>query len=1022
MPNNLNEDSLAEQPAIDWLKELGYEYEYGPDISAEGIKQEREDFRDVVLVKRLRRSLERLNPELAEQQIEDALQKLVRFDHPDLVLANKDMYKMISAGVTVDVRDENGDTRGKTVRVLDFEDFNNNEFLVVNQFAIQGPERVRRPDLIVFVNGLPLAIFELKNPASTNRESTPKGAFKQLRKIYMKDIPDIFKYNQVLVAGDLIEAKHGTITAPWEWFLSWKRIDDIEDKPEGLPALEVLVRGMFNKERFLDIIQNFVVYEAEKDSYAKKMCLYHQYYGVNKAIEETLRATSPKGDKKIGVYWHTQGSGKSLSMVFYVNKTRQIDSLKNPTFVFLTDRNDLDGQLHQTFSRSGYPQAIQADGVQNLKDELSSIKAGGLIFSTIQKFETDESGSYPLLSERDNIVVLVDEAHRSQYAKLAGNVRQGLKNASFMGVTGTPVSLHDRDTQIVFGTYISPYTITEAKEDGATVPIYYECRLVPIEVGDIYVDEKFEGITENEDLMVKASLKKRWATLERAVGSDQRIKKTSKDIIEHFNKRSENLEGKAMVVTISRRVAVEMYKLISSSQDAPEVAVVISKPEDFKEDIQAELDKKELEKRFKDPDDPLKMIIVCDMWLTGFDVPPLHTMYIDKPLRNHTLMQAIARVNRIYKDKPGGLIVDYIGIAENLKKSLAIYSRGTQNEAMIPLEEAIAHMEEKYDIVKSYFSGIDYKEWYKMQGAELARLFQEGVNAVITNPSTGGLDEERKRSFLNEATILSKLFALIMPHPEANKIRNEVAFFQGIKKAIVRRTVIDTEPDDDVDTAVRELISQSISAAGVVDIFDMQKKDKPDISIFDEQFIEEVKKLEQKNVAIQVLRKLLNDEIKMRMRKNLIRYRSLLEMLEDIIEQYENNIINSTKVIEKMIEFAKEIKKADKAGEDLGLSEEELAFYDSLASGKGKISKNKELKDLVKKIVKTIRKDLTVDWTNNDVIKSRIKANVSVVLLQNNYTPKEAQLELNLIFDQARARYRDYVPVRVNGNQHEQER
>jgi type I restriction enzyme R subunit len=1008
MTKNLNENTLTEQPVIEWLKEMGYDYEFGPDLAPGQVLGERENFREVILMGRLKRSIRRLNPDLPETAIDDVARSIIKVEHPNLEIANKEVYKLLTEGVKIGVRDNAGEERGRLAKVFDFENPQNNEFLVVNQFAIQGLEKVRRPDVVVFVNGIPLAIFELKNPALEN--ATIYTAYEQLRE-YKKDIPEIFKYNQVLVVGDLIEARHGTISSSWEWFSHWKGIESEDEKNHGISELETLTRGIFHKIRFLDIVRNFIIFEAdaEKDAskYTKKMAMYHQYFGVNKAIKETLRATKPRGNKKIGVFWHTQGSGKSLSMVFYTNKAKRLEELKSPTFVFLTDRNDLDGQFYKTFLRSGYPSAKQAESVTGLKERLREA-AGELIFTTIQKFDTE----YEVLSERENIIVIADEAHRSQYAKFAGNVRVALPNASFMGITGTPISLQNRETRLVFGDHISEYKINQAVEDGATVPIYYEGRLVPLHLANQFIDEEFEDLTGEIEFEAKEVYKRKWARLEQAVSAKDRLEQVAKDIVSHFNNRG--LEGKGMIVTISRKTAVEMYKIISKISDAPETAVVISRPEEFAADIQPEHNNKELEKKFKNPDDPLKLVIVCDMWLTGFDVPSLHTMYIDKPLKNHTLMQAIARVNRIFKDKPGGLIVDYIGIADDLKKALSIYSSGIQKEAMIPIEEIIAKMMEKYDIVRAMFTGVEYREWKKLKGAELAQLFQKAVNMIITNERSGMVDDEQKKRFAKETELLSQLFAFAMPHKEANAIRNEVEFFQAVKRAVIKRTIIRPEGIGfDVESAVRELVSKAISAEGIIDIFDMKGKGRPDISIFDEKFLEEVKNLKYKNLSVDVLRKLLNDELRVRMKKNLVRYKSLLDMLEDIIEQYENNIINSTKVIEKLIELAKEIRKVEKQGEGIGLSEEEMAFYDAISVGRKAINGNGELKELVRELVKIIKRDLAIDWMNNDIIKARIRANVKLLLLRKGYKAEESEKVLDLIYQQAFSLYRDFVPVMV---------
>jgi len=636
MSKILTENNLAEQPSIEWFKQLGYEYKFGPDISTGGVLVER-DFKDVILENRLRNALRRLNPNLPEKGIDEVVYKLKHIEHPNLEIANKEVWELLTQGVKVKVKNKNGEIKGEIVKIIDFDDPLNNEFLVVNQMTIQGPEeKIRRPDLVVFINGIPIAIFELKNPRI--EEATIRDAYEQLQD-YKKDIPDIFKYNQILVVSDLSEARYGTISASWEWFKVWRGIEDPKEKLKGISQLEVLIKGVFQKSRLLDIIENFIVFEAdsEKDvsKYTKKICLYHQYFGVNKAVQATLKALKPEGDGRIGVFWHTQGSGKTLSMVFYVDKVRKLEKLNSPTFVFLTDRNDLDNQFYRTFLRTGYVKiAKQAESINDLKEKLKTAGAE-LIFTTIQKFGED----FGKLSERNNVIVIADEAHRSQYAELAARARKALPNASFMGITATPIDLKDKNTKLVFGSYIDVYPMSQGVKDKAIVPIYYEGRLVPLHLINYFIDEDFDRLTYEIEAEAKESLKRKLSSLEQLISAPDRMKKIAQDIVNHFNGRG--IEGKAMVVTISRRVAVEMYKIISSIKNAPEVAIVISKPEEFKNQIK-ETNIREIERRFRDPKDPLRMVVVCDMWLTGFDVPCLTTMYFDKPLKNHTLMQAIA--------------------------------------------------------------------------------------------------------------------------------------------------------------------------------------------------------------------------------------------------------------------------------------------------------------------------------------------------------------------------------------------
>jgi type I restriction enzyme R subunit len=1005
--SRLNEQSLAEKSVIEWFKELGYEYKFGADISEGGILPER-GFRDVLLEGRLRGAIRRINPQLKEKDIDEAVHKLKSVEHPNLEIANREIYRMLTEGIKIEIEDEKGNVKGELVKAIDFKNPINNEFLVVNQFTVQGMERIRRPDIVVFINGIPIAVFELKNP--TIEEATIRNAYDQLRE-YMKDIPELFKYNQILVVSDLTEARYGTISSPWEWFKPWRGIESEEEKSEGMSELEILVRGIFHKIRLLDIIENFIVFEAdsEKDvtKYTKKIALYHQYFGVNKAVERTISATSPGGSKKIGILWHTQGSGKTLSAVFYVNKIKKLPELRSPTIVFLTDRNDLDNQFYKTFLRTGYEySAKQAETIEDLKEKLRTAGAE-LIFTTIQKFAGED---FEVLSERDNIIVIADEAHRSQYAKLAANARKALPNASFMGITATPISLNDRDTRLVFGDYISIYRMSDAVKDGATVPIYYESRLVPLHLTNMWIDEEFDELTAEIDIETRETLKRKFARLEQAVSAPDRLAKIAEDIVKHFN--DHGLEGKAMVVTISRRVAVEMYKLISKIKGAPEVAVVISKPEEFKGEIQEETRAEEIEKRFKNPDDPLKMVIVCDMWLTGFDVPCLQTMYFDKPLKNHSLMQAIARVNRVFKDKPGGLIVDYIGIADDLRKALSIYDREIVDETLISLQEVINKMLEKYDIVKSLLSGVDYSNWKFLDGEQLAHLFQKALNAIITNPSTGVIDENRKQRFLNESQLLLKLFAFVMPHKEAYKIRNDVEFFKALRSALLKRITTRTESVSvpELESTIKALISSSIAAEGVVDILALKGKEKAEISILNEDFLKEIRKLRYKNLAIETLRKLLREELITRIRKNRYRYSSLLDLLEEIIEKYENRLINATEVIEQLIELAKEIKKKQAEGEQLGLSDEELSFYDAIASSGRLALKREEIEDIVRRLIKTIRRDLCVDWTNNEIIKARIRKNIKHLLHQKAIPVEEVDGLSEILFEQAMTLYKDYVP------------
>ena len=1006
--NPLNENNLTEQSLIEWLQGQGYEYVYGPDMAPGQPNAEREDFRGVVLKSRLLTSVRRFNPQLPALQAEQVVDDIAGYHNADLVLGNKEMFALITEGVKKTWQ-ENGEEKTEVVKLIDFSNIDANDFLIVNQFTVQGVENVCRLDGVVFVNGIPLSVLELKSPVRT--DATIGQAYRDIE-YYKKEIPRLFFYNQVIGLSDLTEARHGTISSSWERYGTWKGIESEKDAPSGATELEVLARGLFNKSRLLDLISNFIVFEADGDgdavTYTKKTALYHQYYGVNKTIQSTINAVQGKQDRKIGVFWHTQGSGKSLSMVFYVNKTKSIPELKSPAYVFLTDREDLDDQLFKTFSRTGYSNlAKRASSIKDLKDRLSHL-GSELIFTTIQKFKEDPDANN-VLTERENIIVLTDEAHRTQYSMLAGNVRQALPNASFLGVTGTPLSNHDKNTMRVFGDVVSSYKIGEAVKDKATVPIYYEGRLVPLHLADKFVDSKLDEILGEIVVDEKAKARKEWAVLEEVVGSPSRIKQISEDIVNHFNNRP--IDGKAMVVTMSRAIAVAVYNEIKNIKGAPECAVIISGMDDFKGQIQDEHDVKKLEKRFKKNSDSFKLAIVCDMWLTGFDVPSMHTMYLDKPLKNHGLMQAIARVNRIYKDKPGGLIVDYIGVAENLKQALAIYDADVQKEAMIPLDEVIREMKKLHSEVSGYFADIDFSGWRQKKGIQLVELFRSAMNEVISK--AGLLSDERKMSYMGTVSKLSSLHALVMPGEEAMKLATDIQFFQSIREAINKQTVIPhiIFPEA-TESAIRSLLQDAVQAEGVIDLFTKEGEEKKSISIFDERFAEEIKKSKYQNLAIDTVRKMLDQEIKTRSRVNKARYETMLTLLTELIEKYENNVISSSEIIKHLLEIADEIKKLDEESAELGLSNEEVVFYDSLASDPDLKNSGIDIKEFVKDLTKRIRRDLTIDWTNNETIKARIRQNVRLLLIQKGVTELlQTERLIESIYQETVRVYREYVPA-----------
>lgn len=1006
--NPLNENNLTEQSLIEWLQAQGYEYVYGPSIAHGQPNGEREDFLGVVLKNRLLTAVRRFNPQLPAEQAQQVVDDIAGYHNADLVLGNKEMFTLITEGVKKTWRVD-GEEKTELVKLIDFANTDANEFLVVNQFTVQGVENVCRLDGVVFVNGIPLAVLELKSPV---REQATIGQAYRDMEYYKKEIPKLFLYNQILCLSDLTEARHGTVSSSWERYGTWKGIESEADAPKGATQLEVLAKGLFGKVRLLDMIQNFTVFEADGDgdavTYTKKMALYHQYYGVNKTIESTIRAVLGEQDRKIGVFWHTQGSGKSLSMVFYVNKTKRIPELKSPAYVFLTDREDLDDQLFKTFSRTGYSTlAKRASSIKDLKDRLSHL-GSELIFTTIQKFQ-DNPDANNKLTDRDNIIVLTDEAHRTQYSLLAGNVRQALPNASFLGVTGTPLSLVQRDTMRVFGDVVSEYRIGRAVQDKATVPIYYEGRLIPLHLADRFIDSKLDEILGEIVIDERIKVQKEWAVLEQMVGAPDRIEEIAKDIVTHFTNRP--IEGKAMVVTMSRAIAVAVYQAIQKIPEAPECAVIISGIDDFAGQVQAEHDVKKLEKRFKKASDPLRIAIVCDMWLTGFDVPCLHTMYLDKPLKNHGLMQAIARVNRIYKDKPGGLIVDYIGVAENLKKALAIYDADVQKESMIPLDDVIREMRGLHSEVLQYFSAIDFSGWKQKKGIELVDLFRSAMNEILSDGDR--LSDDRKMAYIGTVSKLSNLHALVMPEAEAMAIASDVQFFQSVRAALHKQTVIPrTIFPEATESAIRSLIQDAVQAEGVIDLFTKEGEEKKSISIFDERFEEEIKKSKYQNLAIDTVRKMLDKEIKVRSRTNKARYETMLTLLTDLIEKYENNVISSAEIIKRLLEIADEIKKLDAQSRELGLSEEEVVFYDTLVTDPDLKKAGIDIKEFVKELTRRIRRDLAIDWTNNETIKARIRQNVRLLLLQRGFTELvQTERLIESIYQETVRVYREFLPV-----------
>ncbi len=1014
MTENITEKNLTTQSLIDWLKSEGYEYIHGPALGFGQPTAERDDkdFRDVVLKGRLLGAVRRLNPQLPAKQAGEVVDDMAKYHNADLVLGNKELYGWITDGVKKTWR-EVGVEKTETVKLVDYSHPEANDFLVADEFTVRGIDELCRLDAVVFVNGLPIAVFELK---SAVREAATIGeAYRQIER-YKKEIPRIFLYNQIVGLSDLNHARHGTISSSWERYGTWKGVATEADAPKQAYELEILAKGLFNKARLIDALQNFIVFEADSDgeavSFTKKMGLYHQYYGVNNIVASTMRSVGGEQEHKIGVFWHTQGSGKSLSMVFYVNKTRRLVALNSPAYVFLTDREDLDDQLHRLFKRVGYGHLAQrAETILDLRKKIKEFDMGvsRLIFSTIQKFQ-DYKEEFQDFSSRDNIIVLADEAHRTQYSGLAGNVRKALPKASFLAVTGTPIAVADgRNTEKVFGKVVSSYKIGQSVEDGATVHIYYEGRLASLHVLDQLIDSKLDEYLNEIPIDDKTKLQKELVDFELIIGDRGRIAKIAKDIVAHFNQRP--LEGKAMVVTMSRRIAVDMYEEIEKIPGAPECAAVISGMEDFSGKIQPEHNVKILEKRFKKANDPLKIAIVCDMWLTGFDVPHLHTMYLDKPLKNHGLMQAIARVNRVYKDKPAGLIVDYIGIAEHLKKALAMYGSEITNDDLLPLEKVVARMKELHRKVAGFFGDLDYAGWRKKQGEELSNLIRDAIDRVITGPR-GVHSDDKKMLYFGAVSTLGKLHAFVMPEKSAMDILPDTQFFQAVKEGIAKLTVIPKAVfPEETESAIRSLISDAVRAEDIIDLF---KKDgaKGSISIFDPHFEEEIKKARFKNLAVDVVRKLLDQEIVARMKRNKARYETMLDMLKQLIEKYENNVISSAEIIKQLVQIALEIKKLDQKGLASGLSEEEIIFYDTLVKDPYLKEVGIDIKNFVRELISRIRRDLAIDWTNNDVIKARIRQNVRLLLIQKGIVEQmQTERLIESIYQETIRVYREYIPA-----------
>ena len=1021
-------ESVVEQATLAWLESVGWAVVGGAEIAPGEPGAERESYTQVILERRLFDALTRLNPTLPPDALDEAFRKLTRADGADLIQRNRALHRLLVDGVTVEYRDGKRAIRGAQARVIDFDEPERNDWLAVNQFSVTEAKQTRRPDVVLFVNGLPLGMIELKNAASET--ATIWSAFQQLQ-TYQAELPSLFAANALLVASDGLEARVGVVGAGREWFKPWRTIAGEALADPHLPEIQVVVERLACKQHFLALIRDFIVFEDNSSKIVKKMAGYHQFHAVQAAVAETLRAAAlaqaasagarhggKKGDRRIGVVWHTQGSGKSLTMAFYAGRIIREPAMANPTIVVLTDRNDLDDQLFGTFSRCAgllrQPPA-QAANRAHLR-QLLAVEAGGVVFTTIQKFLPEEKGDrHPTLSARRNIVVIADEAHRSQYDFIDGyarNMRDALPHASFIGFTGTPIELQDASTRAVFGDYISIYDIQRAVKDGATVPIYYENRLARLALAEAErpkIDPDFEEATEGEEIERKEKLKSKWAQLEAIVGSDKRLELVASDIVEHFEKRLEAMDGKGMIVCMSRRIAVELYGAIvklrpawhGDADDAGTMKVVMTgsaaDPPDWQKHIRDKPRREALANRFRDAKDPFRLVIVRDMWLTGFDAPSLHTMYIDKPMRGHGLMQAIARVNRVFKDKPGGLVVDYLGLAQELKQALATYTEsGGTGRTALNQEEAVAVMLEKYEICRGLLHGFDWSAWKTGSPQERVSLLPAAQERILSQ-------ENGKNRFVTAVRELSQAFALAVPHEQALGIRDDVAFFQAVRAALSKRAPGEARSDEELDHAVRQIIARAVSPEGVVDIFAAAGLQKPDISILSDDFLAEVRGMPQRNLAVELLQKLLRGEIESRSRKNLVQARSFAEMLEAALHRYQNRAIEAAQVIEELIALAKDMRAASQRGEELGLTEDELAFYDALETNASAVQVlgDETLRTIARELVKIVRKNVTIDWTMRENVRAQLRVLVKRILRKYGYPPDKQEKATRTVLEQA---------------------
>jgi type I restriction enzyme R subunit len=1032
-------EDIIERAAIETLQELGWSYLHGTVIAPDGAAPERRSFGDVILIGRLEAAIGRINPDAPDAARGEALRRVLTGELPSLVEENRRIHKLLIDGVDVEYRGDNGQTTSTKIWLIDFDHVEANDWLAVNQFVVVQNRANRRPDLVLFVNGLPLAVLELKNAGSQN--ATLAGAYNQLQ-TYLHEIPALFATNAVLVTSDGMEARIGSLTANAERFMPWRTVNGEDFAHRGMPELETLLRGVFAHGNLLAMIRDFIVFGDKGDGPFKIIAGYHQFHGAQKAVRQAVEATRPDGDRKIGVIWHTQGSGKSLLMAFFGGLAVKSQDMENPTLVILTDRNDLDDQLFGTFGlcRDLIRQnPEQADSRVDLKQLLDKA-AGGVVFTTVQKFSPEKGEeSFPMLSDRRNIIVIADEAHRSQYgfdSKLnretglrrygyAHYIRQAMPNASFIGFTGTPIEATDVNTPAIFGEYIDIYDISRAVEDGATVPIFYESRLARIELNEDekpLIDAEIEALVEDETLTEAEKMKAKWSAVEALVGSDKRLAQVAADMVTHLEARIEAMNGKAMAVCMSRRICVALYDRIielrpewhSTDDSKGAVKIVMtgaaSDTVAWQQHIGAKKRRDELAKRARNPEDPLRLVIVCDMWLTGFDAPCMNTMYIDKPMRGHGLMQAIARVNRVFEDKPGGLVVDYIGVAQSLRNALGQYTDSDRDKTGINQADAIAVMMEQYETIRDIFHGFDYRPGIDGQPRERLLCLGGAIDWVLkwqeSQAARKKTDEEKKRAhrhFMDLVLALSKAYALSSASDEARSIRDEVGFFQAIKAALSKTTATGKISGTERVFAVQQLVDRAVASSEIIDILKVAGIQSPDISILSDEFLMEVGKMEKKNLALEALKKLLNGEIISRSKSNLVESKAFSNRLEEAVARYHAGAISAVAMIQELIDLAKDMKAARARGDEMGLSQEEVAFYMALAENESAVEAmgDEKLRLIAHELLEQLRGNVTVDWHQRESARARMRVLVKRILKKYGYPPDLADEAVQTVLAQA---------------------